>query len=45
MCSFTSNHVSKLLLKPPFNQPQSFIKLFDGAKQKKLVDAVRIMGV
>lgn len=33
------DHVSELL-KPPFDKPQSFIKLFDGAKQKKLVDAV-----
>ncbi len=40
------------LTKPPFDKPQSFIKLFDGTKQKKLVEmvnqikenAVRIMG-
>jgi len=33
-----------LLMKPPFDRPQSFIKLFDGTKQKllvELVDAVR----
>ena len=28
------------LMKPPFDKPQSFIKLFDGAKQKKLVEGV-----
>ncbi|MFR9709262.1 type I restriction-modification enzyme R subunit C-terminal domain-containing protein [Paenibacillus sp. MB22_1] len=28
------------LTKPPFDKPQSFIKLFDGSKQKKLVDVV-----
>lgn len=28
------------LTKPPFDKPQSFIKLFDGCKQKKLVDVV-----
>jgi type I restriction enzyme R subunit len=27
-------------MKPPFDKPQSFIKLFDGAKQKKLVKLV-----
>ncbi|WP_339312736.1 DEAD/DEAH box helicase family protein [Paenibacillus sp. FSL M7-0896] len=28
------------LVKPPFDKPQSFVKLFDGAKQKKLVETV-----
>lgn len=28
------------LMKPPFDKPQSFIKLFDGAKQKQIVEAV-----
>jgi type I restriction enzyme R subunit len=28
------------LMKPPFDKPQSFIKLFDGAKQKQIVKAV-----
>ncbi len=28
------------LMKPPFDKPQSFIKLFDGSKQKQLVEAV-----
>jgi type I restriction enzyme R subunit len=28
------------LMKPPFDKPQSFIKLFDGSKQKKIVEAV-----
>ena len=40
------------LTKPPFDKPQSFVKLFDGTKQKRLVEmgksikenAVRIMG-
>lgn len=40
------------LMKPPFDKPQSFIKLFDGSKQKKIVDtivsikenAVRVVG-
>ncbi|MGU3472835.1 DEAD/DEAH box helicase family protein [Paenibacillus sp. D51F] len=40
------------LIKPPFDKPQSFIKLFDGTKQKRLVEmvtkikenAVKIMG-
>lgn len=29
------------LAKPPFDRPQSFMKLFDGTKLKKLVDAVK----
>jgi len=29
------------LAKPPFDKPQSFLKLFDGAKQKKLVETVK----
>ncbi len=29
------------LMKPPFDHPQSFIKLFDGSKQKKIVEVVR----
>ncbi|WP_223179042.1 hypothetical protein [Paenibacillus sp. B2(2019)] len=28
------------LIKPPFDKPQSFIKLFDGTKQRKLVEMV-----
>ncbi|MBB6732817.1 DEAD/DEAH box helicase family protein [Cohnella zeiphila] len=28
------------LMKPPFDKPQSFIKLFDGARQKQLVELV-----
>jgi type I restriction enzyme R subunit len=28
------------LTKPPFDKPQSFIKLFDGAKQRRLVETV-----
>lgn len=28
------------LVKPPFDKPQSFIKLFDGSKQKQIVDLV-----
>ncbi len=28
------------LTKPPFDKPQSFIKLFDGSKQKRLVELV-----
>ncbi|WP_240418371.1 DEAD/DEAH box helicase family protein [Paenibacillus periandrae] len=28
------------LIKPPFDKPQSFIKLFDGTKQKRLVEMV-----
>jgi len=28
------------LMKPPFDKPQSFVKLFDGAKQKRLVELV-----
>ncbi|PKM42172.1 MAG: DEAD/DEAH box helicase [Firmicutes bacterium HGW-Firmicutes-8] len=28
------------LTKPPFDKPQSFIKLFDGSKQKQIVDLV-----
>jgi type I restriction enzyme R subunit len=41
-----------VLMKPPFDRPQSFIKLFDGTKQKQLVElvdavrenAVRVVG-
>jgi len=41
-----------VLMKPPFDKPQSFIKLFDGSKQKQIVEtvtkikdnAVKIMG-
>jgi len=29
------------LAKPPFDKPQSFLKLFDGARQKKLVETVK----
>lgn len=28
------------LMKPPFDKPRSFIKLFDGAKQKRIVELV-----
>jgi type I restriction enzyme, R subunit len=43
---------TSVLMKPPFDRPQSFIKLFDGAKQKQLVElvnavkenAVRVVG-
>jgi len=28
------------LMKPPFDKPQSIIKLFDGSKQKQIVEAV-----
>ena len=28
------------LMKPPFDKPQSFIKLFDGSKQKQIVETV-----
>jgi len=28
------------LMKPPFDKPQSFIKLFDGSKQKKIVETI-----
>ena len=28
------------LMKPPFDKPQSFIKLFDGSKQKRIVELV-----
>jgi type I restriction enzyme, R subunit len=28
------------LTKPPFDKPQSFIKLFDGTKQRRLVEMV-----
>lgn len=28
------------LMGPPFDKPQSFIKLFDGSRQKKLIDTV-----
>lgn len=45
------DHLSELT-KPPFDKPQSFIKLFDGSKQKQLVtlvnqikeNAVKIVG-
>ncbi|HAG12041.1 MAG TPA: DEAD/DEAH box helicase [Desulfotomaculum sp.] len=29
------------LMKPPFDKPQSMIKLFDGSRQKKIVEAVK----
>ncbi|WP_259392216.1 type I restriction-modification enzyme R subunit C-terminal domain-containing protein [Paenibacillus thiaminolyticus] len=29
-----------VLMKPPFDRPHSFIRLFDGAKQKQLVEIV-----
>ncbi|MNT11494.1 hypothetical protein D3C72_1463790 [compost metagenome] len=40
------------LIKPPFDKPQSFVKLFDGTKQRRLVEmvtqikenAVRVLG-
>ncbi len=40
------------LIQPPFDKPHKFIKLFDGSKQKKIVEliskikenAVKIMG-
>ncbi|MNI52142.1 hypothetical protein D3C73_1069050 [compost metagenome] len=28
------------LTKPPFDKPQSFVKLFDGTKQKRLVETI-----
>lgn len=28
------------LIKPPFDKPQSFVKLFDGTKQRRLVETV-----
>jgi len=28
------------LMKPPFDKPQSFVRLFDGAKQKKIVETI-----
>jgi type I restriction enzyme R subunit len=28
------------LTKPPFDKPQSFIKLFDSSKQKRIVELV-----
>ena len=28
------------LMKPPFDKPQSFVKLFDGSRQKKIVETV-----
>ncbi|MGG1637634.1 DEAD/DEAH box helicase family protein [Paenibacillus sp. NRS-1760] len=31
---------TSVLMKPPFDRPQSFIKLFDGMKQKQLVELV-----
>ncbi|TJY42916.1 DUF4145 domain-containing protein [Cohnella pontilimi] len=31
------------LMKPPFDKPQSFIKLFDGSKQKQLVELVSMI--
>ncbi|WEK55461.1 MAG: DEAD/DEAH box helicase family protein [Candidatus Cohnella colombiensis] len=33
------DHVSELT-KPPFDKPQSFIKLFDGTKQRRLVEMI-----
>lgn len=29
-----------VLLNPPFDRPQSFIKLFDGSQQKQLIEKV-----
>lgn len=29
-----------MLMKPPFDKPQTFIKLFDGSKQKRIVETV-----
>lgn len=29
-----------VLMNPPFDKPQSFIKLFDGTKQRKIVDTI-----
>ncbi|KUK52100.1 MAG: Helicase, type I site-specific restriction-modification system restriction subunit [Desulfotomaculum sp. 46_296] len=29
------------LMKPPFDKPQSMIRLFDGSGQKKIVEAVK----
>jgi len=31
---------ASVLMKPPFDRPQSFIKLFDGVKQKQLMELV-----
>ena len=31
------------LMKPPFDKPQSFIKLFDGSKQKQIVELVTMI--
>ncbi len=28
------------LMRPPFDKPQGFIKLFDGSKQKRIVELV-----
>ena len=28
------------LMKPPFDKPQNFIKLFDGSRQKQIVEAI-----
>jgi type I restriction enzyme R subunit len=30
------------LAKPPFDKPQSFMKLFDGTRQRKLVETVKL---
>ncbi len=30
-----------LLMKPPFDRPQSFIKLFDSSKQKQIIETVK----
>jgi type I restriction enzyme, R subunit len=29
------------LMKPPFDKPQSMIRLFDGSRQKKIVETVK----
>ncbi|MFA5383573.1 MAG: hypothetical protein WC364_02720 [Eubacteriales bacterium] len=29
------------LMNPPFDKPQSMIRLFDGSRQKKIVEAVK----
>lgn len=28
------------LMKPPFDKPQSFVKLFDGSRQKQIIDTI-----
>ena len=30
-----------VLMKPPFDRPQSFIKLFDSSKQKQIIETVK----